>query len=278
MDAKDQRLEVRVSQQQLVDLDTIRSSVDSNYIPTRSDVVRSFIDQGIARHLGGGERALEKMPLGQRLSLYFQIQQTYLIENPNRNPTHTLNGASHKKSEITELALVRQVYLRRMFWFFELDKKSLNSIHHHLGNDAIISLLNSEADVSTCRDLAYVSEVINMFREIEKVVEKGKQEIEYNESNKTLARIDYLSERLQIPLKFKGFPKDRPRLVEMSALLNWVDNGEGQHYIRVQACTTDHTAMYEVMLGVYQEITRDKRGLSLPKLLEMLEDRRLESV
>lgn len=281
MEAKDQRLEVRVTQQQLVDLDTIRNSVDSNYIPTRSDVVRSFIDQGIARHLTGEESTQDEIPLGQRLSLYFQIQQMYSMERQVHRSENTLDihGFNRRKSKITEPMLVRQVYIQRMFWFFELDKDSLASIHYNLPNYTLCTLLNTEASDSACSDLAYVSEILNMFNEIDRVIEKGEYEVNYNDANKDdFAAIKYLSTRAKIPLNFNGFTESSMRLAEMAGLLNWVNKGEKGYSITVPTCSDNFMPVYNAMLEAYKNVMRDKQNLSLSKLVKMLEDYRLEPV
>lgn len=54
MENKDQRLEIRIPQQQLAEVDAIIDSIDPRFKPSRSDVVRSFIAQGIDRHHGRG--------------------------------------------------------------------------------------------------------------------------------------------------------------------------------------------------------------------------------
>ncbi|MGL4752471.1 hypothetical protein [Aeromonas veronii] len=280
MEAKDQRLEVRVTQQHLVDLDTIRNSVNSPYIPTRSDVVRSFIDQGIARHLAGGERSQDEIPLGQRLNLYFQIQQMYAMETQGRNFENTLDirGSNRHKSKITELMLVRQVYVQRMFWFFELDKESLASIHYNLANNTLCTLLNSEASDSACSDLAYVSEILNMFNDIDMVIAQGKCDGEYNDASKeALTTIKYLSTNSKIPLTFKGFTKSSLRLAEMAGLLNWVNRGEGGYHIAISTSSDDFMPVYNTMLDAYNTVMRDKHNLSLSKLIKMLENCRLAS-
>ncbi|WP_160126129.1 hypothetical protein [Serratia sp. Z4] len=47
MDMKDQRIELRLPQQQLEELDNFISNIDGQYKPSRSDVLRTFIAQGI---------------------------------------------------------------------------------------------------------------------------------------------------------------------------------------------------------------------------------------
>lgn len=44
---KDQRIELRLPQQQLDELDNFINNIDGQYKPSRSDVLRSFIAQGV---------------------------------------------------------------------------------------------------------------------------------------------------------------------------------------------------------------------------------------
>ena len=57
------------------------------------------------------------------------------------NPTYGYNY--RVASTVTAEALVRQVYLQRMTWFFELDAVHLQAINPNLGQDMIVSLMLS---------------------------------------------------------------------------------------------------------------------------------------
>lgn len=277
MDIKDQRLEIRIPQQQLTELDEIIESVDTHFKPTRSDVVRSFIAQGIDRHYGRGERQVESIPLGQRLSLYFQIHQTYLSDNQGR-PLNVLDNGNYQRSTITEATLVRQVYLQRMHWFFELDRTGLASVHRNLQTDSVASLLGEEPLEEVCSDLARVIAIRSLFREIVRVLDKADQQRHDDSVQKQLAIIDYHQERKAIPLRFSGFPETQTRLTQMAALLHWIDEGDGSRpvWLKDGVSKWDLNPHYDAMLEVYQDITRDKRGLDLNGLVTLMEDRRLD--
>ncbi|MDI9280144.1 hypothetical protein QMZ65_23275 [Pantoea sp. EABMAA-21] len=280
MDIKDQRLETRITQQEVSDLDDIIASVDTPYKPTRSDLVRSFIAQGIARHYGRSEqkRVKESMPLGQRLGLYFQIQQTYLYQNPGNTPNVLDNGSYNPRSTITESALVRQVYLQRMHWFFSLDRAGLTSVHRSLQSHDVISLMEAEPCGDVCSDLARVVEIRDLFSKITRVLDKARGESNYDDVKKQLAIVDYQQERKGFTLQFSGFPESQPRLTQMAALLQWIDEGDGSRPIweKHGVSKWDLNAQYDAMLEVYQDITRDRRGLDMNSLITMLEDRRLD--
>jgi hypothetical protein len=64
----------------------------------------------------------------------------------------------------------------------------------------------------------------------------------------------------------------------MAALLQWIDEGDGSKSIWETNGVSkwDLNAQYDAMLEVYQDITRDRRGLDMNSLITMLEDRRLD--
>jgi len=280
VDIKDQRLEIRISQQEINDLDEIIISVDTPYKPTRSDLVRSFIAQGIDRYFGRSEQepVKESMPLGERLGLYFQINQIYLYENAGNPPNILDNGSYNPRSTITESTLVRQVYLQRMHWFFSLDRAGLTSIHRSLQSHNVVSLMEAEPCEEVCSDLARVVEIRDLFSKISQVLDKARGESHYDDVKKQLAIVDYQQERKGFTLQFSGFPESQPRLTQMAALLHWIDEGDGSRPIweKHGVSKWDLNAQYDAMLEVYQDITRDKRGLDMNSLITMLEDRRLD--
>ncbi|APW04199.1 hypothetical protein AB295_19240 [Salmonella enterica] len=97
MEAKDHRLEIRISQQQVQEIDDIIASLDTHFRPTRSDVVRSFISQGIERHFGRGPQEENIIPLIQRLNLYFQFCQTERLQRLSEQQPISPLGKWHKQ-------------------------------------------------------------------------------------------------------------------------------------------------------------------------------------
>lgn len=279
MDIKDQRLEIRISQQEVAEMDDIIASVDTLYKPTRSDLVRSYIAQGIDRHYGRSQQEQETIPLGQRLSLYFQIYQIYLSEKTGNKTPNTLDDTySHKRSTIIEPTLVRQVYLQRMYWFFKLDRTGLASIHRSLLSNDLMSVMDAEPCENICHDMARVVAIRDLFSKLSRELEKAEQNSHYNDVKEKLTTVRYISERKGIPLSFSGFPESQTRLTQMAALLQWIDEGDGFRHIweKNGVSKWDLNSHYDAMLEVYQDITRDRRGLDMDSLITMLEDRRLD--
>lgn len=291
MDVKDHRLEIRLPQQQMSELDDIIASVDTPFKPTRSDVVRSFIAQGIERHSGRGRNDESATGFESRLNLYFQMCQIKRLEELSHNRSAYPLGYTHKKnydsvprkitSYISADTLVRHVYLEKQSWFFELDKKSLESIDPDLGRPDVLTLMSPQPSAETCAALADVMAVRNMFWNIGGIMADAETTVvqfNYTDVREKLARIKGYVEDKALPLYFAGYPDTASwRLhTEMRALLDWIDKGisglpSSHFYVTARG---DFTAQYATMLQVYQEV--GKGGIiNLDGLLDLVKDRRL---
>lgn len=283
MENKDQRLEIRLPQQQLTEIDDIIASVDSGFKLTRSDVVRSFIAQGIDRHYGRSGPVQDTLPLGQRISLFFQLCQLQRMACLNDKLTVSPIGYgynnNHASNTVTAEALVRQVYLQRMTWFFMLDAAHLKSIHDSLDQDMILSLMNPEPSPEICNTLEGVMALRDMFLHIRKVLDAAEEKLnewDDQQARNTLARIHGYAKDNDLPLAFSGYPgtEDFTPQIEMYALLNWIDNGEGGIRISDYGLSLDRdlTGKYAVMLEVYQNI-RSNQPFDLNGLEQMVKSR-----
>lgn len=65
-------------------------------------------------------------------------------------------------SNITPEVLVRQVYLQRMFWFFELNRSSLAAIDGVLTCDEVLSLMEPEPGREVCAEVNGVAQLGNV--------------------------------------------------------------------------------------------------------------------
>lgn len=291
MEAKDQRLEIRISQQQSQEIDDIIASLDTHFRPTRSDVVRSFISQGIERHFGRGPQEENTVPLIQRLSLYFQFCQTERLQRLSEQQPISPLGNWHKQkynslprqitSSITADHLVRKAYLEKLDWFFELDEQGLKSIDDLLGREDVLMLMAPQPSAAASTTLADVISVRNMFRTIEAVINDAQNKVDeygYTDVRDKLVIIRDYAESKDIPLTFIGYP-DTPTWTlhaEMRAMLDWIDRGEGGlpvHYF-INHCTGDFTAMYTRMRDVFSDVS-EGAYLNLDGLVAMVKDRRL---
>lgn len=270
---KDQRIELRLPQQQLDELDEFIAGIEGQYKPTRSDVLRSFIAQGVRGKFTPASQEAEMFPLAARLNLFFQICQQLTREGKTLN---TLPRAYDSQrymvrnfidSTITSETLVRRVYLQRMTWFFELDAPHLKSINTDLDQEMILSLINPQHSPEVCKILDTVTALRDMFSEIKKVLDTASKDIEYNSDSeltrKLLTRIEMSSEDNGLPLTFKGYPDTEAfRLqTEMWEMMNWIERGDGNRRIfdsRLR-CDQDLTDRYAVMLEVYQNICSQQR-------------------
>lgn len=292
MDVKDHRLEIRLPQQQMSELDDIIASVDTPFKPTRSDVVRSFIAQGIERHSGRGQNDDSSTSLVSRLNIYFQLCQLQRLDWLTRNNTPAPPlGYGHKQnhgsvppkftSNISADSLVRHVYLEKQNWFFELDKKSLESIDPDLGRKDVLTLMSPQPSPKICAALANVISVRNMFRAIGGVMADAEHNVaqyNYTDVRDKLARIKGYVEDKALPLNFAGYPDSESWQLhtEMLALLDWIDHGSAgfpssSFYV---AAHGDFTAQYATMLQVFQEVSQGGY-LNLDGLLNLVKDRRL---
>lgn len=287
MENKDQRLEIRVPQQQLTDIDNIIASVDSGFKPTRSDVVRSFIAQGIDRHLGRGSRVEESLPLGQRLALFFQIcqQQNMQYAQVSKRPPVLSSRRCGLNTNITAEALVRQVYLQRMFWFFELDRSSLTMINGQLACDEVISLMEPQPNRAVCDEVEAVAQIREMYSQIEAVLKKAEEQSSYTDVQEKLTLIRHYVSRCRIPLSFGGFPESWLCQNQIAALMQWIDEGKAGSYVcegyggRIsprQNDDPDAGKKYAMMVKVHQDIVGVRGQLDLGCLITMVQDRRLD--
>ncbi|ENG7704078.1 hypothetical protein ABVE67_004780 [Citrobacter freundii] len=290
MEAKDQRLEIRISQQQVQEIDDIIASLDTHFRPTRSDVVRSFISQGIERHFGHGPQEENTVPLIQRLNLYFQLCQTERLKclATNQKIMPLGNGHRHKynnnqsvSSDITADCLVRQVYLEKLNWFFELDEQSLKSIDGQLSGGDVQILMAPQPSAEICETLADVISVRCMFRTIEAVINDAQNKVDeygYTDVRDKLVIIrDYAASK-EIPLKFMGYPDIQKWTLhaEICALLDWIDYGNAHFRVRqrIKHSGQDFTEMYACMLSVFRDMS-DGGYLNLDGLVAIVKDRRL---
>ncbi|HHA1259674.1 TPA: hypothetical protein ACOEEM_004384 [Enterobacter asburiae] len=283
---KDQRIELRLPQQQLEELDNFINDIDSQYKPSRSDVLRSFIAQGVRGRFTPAGQEAEMFPLAARLNLFFQICQQQQMQYAMNNKCPPVLG-HHRRSDskITAEALVRQVYLQRMFWFFELDKSSLAAIHGDLTSDEVLSLMPPEASEDVCKDVNQVAQTLAMFKKINEVRNNAEQDSHYTDVQKNLSVLDHYVERCRIPLRFVGYPESWKLHNQVAALIQWIEEGKAGNYQcdgyggRIFVRTNDDAdagRQYAIMLQVYQDIVGEHRKLDLDSLITMAQDRRLD--
>ncbi len=271
MDVKDQRLELRISQQQLDELDEIRSSANSPYPLTRSDVARMYITQGIERHKQGQEDAStapRELPLGERLSVFFHLEQL-LTGRTQGNASSS--GSYHRRepTSIGTLELVKKVYLKRFLWFFELEPEALKELSDGFQGDALLSLLDRQPHAQTSRDLKYVCEVVRMLASIDLCMSRA----EYG--NGVAETIQRYSKRKGVPLEFPGFPESYQQFNEMAWLVRWVDGRKTIEPFSIRATEHDYSAMFDQMLVVYKEFTKGRDEIELEDLQDMILDPRI---
>lgn len=286
---KDQRIELRLPQQQLEELDDFIAGIEGQYKPTRSDVLRSFIAQGVRGKFTPANQEAEMFPLAARLNLFFQLCQLQRMECLNGTGTVPPIGPtfvqkygynnSHARNTVTAEALVRQVYLQRMTWFFMLDTAHLKSIHDSLGLDMIQSLMNPDPSPEICNTLEGVMALRDMFLHIRSVLdaaEKKVNEWDDQQARDALARIRGYAKDNDLPLTFSGYPdtEDFTLQIEMWSLLNWIDDGVGGIRISDYGLRLDKdlTGKYAVMLEVYQNI-RSNQQFDLNGLEQMVKSR-----
>lgn len=264
MDPLDHRLEVRLPQQLMEALDAIRHSVDSPHKLNRSDVVRMFIDQGIDRMKGTSENAPIELSLGERLNLFFQMEMITRTE-PNASTGTSENKYGSHKPTIFEV--VKRVYLKRYFWFFELDASSLEIIDRSLQGDDIAALMNKTSNTGSVQSLKLAADVVRMFSDIKGCLKHNSDSIQSTEI------IAELSARNGIPLNFSGFPAKNKILNEMAALVGWIDGD----YSYLGANNNDAYDMdtYHRMLSIYKNALNSQRHITIDSLRHMMLDMRL---
>ncbi|WP_459379089.1 hypothetical protein [Serratia sp. ser-z] len=288
MEMKDQRIELRLPQQQLEELDNFISNIDGQYKPTRAEVLRSFIAQGIRGKFTPASQEAEMFPLAARLNLFFQL---CLLQQSSSGKPNVLPRAfdrlkytipNYTESTVTAEALVRQVYLQRYMWFFELDVKHLQSINDHLRGDQILSLMEPQHNQEVCNTLDTVIAMRDMFTQIGQVMNKAEQEAgAYDDDSvrDALTRIrGYVADN-DVPLSFKGYPNTAAytQQSQMWALLDWIDEGEGKHTISEYRLRQDKdmTSKYAIMLEIYQDICSN-HPFNLDGLEQMVKSRRFD--
>ncbi|EPJ8754070.1 hypothetical protein SBH91_001115 [Pseudomonas putida] len=263
MDIKDQRLEMRVSQQQLDDLDEIRHSLDSSYIPSRSDVARTFISNGIERFKRGGDESPESLPLGERLSLFFQISQYEMFQNePPRG------SSSDRANRIRQGDIVKTIYLRQFFWFFELDANALRKLSGELQSDHVLALINKAPNAQTVKNLNYVADLLEMFRSIDRCMDG-------DSGGDSTDVIQKLSKRNSVPLSFSGFEESSGQLNEMAAVALWLNADDRKRSPSTIWNNRHDTEVYTRLLTVYREHMKRDSRLTLDTLQDIMLDRSL---
>lgn len=290
MDMKDQRIELRLPQQQLEELDNFIDSIDSQYKPSRSDVLRSFIAQGIRGKFTPAGQDAEMFPLMARLNIFFQICQQLRADNKGLQPLSRASDnlrfsiRNYKESTVTAEALVRHVYLQRFTWFYELDQAHLKAINTTLGQGTLVlSLMNPRHTPEICSVLDSVIAMRDMFARIDSVIKEAENKLEaYPDSalSNSLSRIDGYARDNGVPLRFRGYPDtaDYTQQIQMWSLLNWIDIGEGSHSISEsgQRHDQDLTGKYAIMLEVYRNITLNQR-FDLDALEQLVKNRQFLS-
>lgn len=289
METKDQRLEMRVKQQTLDSMDEIIASINTPYKLSRSDLGRTFIEQGIERHYGRGPKEDGLFPLAARLNIFFQLCQLQRMECAKENrsvppigPAYVMESGYNNRTvpnTVTAEALVRRIYLQRMAWFFELDAMHLKSIHDTLGQELILSLMNPQPSQEICNTLESVMALRNMFTNIGMVIAAAEKKVnDWNDqpTRDALVRIKGYANDNELPLTFPGYPatEDFKLHIEMWSLLNWIGNGEGGQHITEYGLRQDEdlTDKYAVMLEVYQNI-RSNLQFDLNGLEQMVKSR-----
>jgi len=264
MDVKDQRLEIRIPQQQLDELDAIRNSASSTYTLTRSDMARMYIAQGIECHKQGQEETSNvhwELSRGERLNIFFQTEQ-FRIQTKGRRTSY--NKKDPKQVEIEDLDLVNQVYSERFFWFFELDSEGLGLLNGRLQNRTLHSLIDSKFNKQVKENLKRVCEVVRMFTAIEDCMKYA------YDDDRHIDTIKKYSQRNGVPLEFPGFPVSALQLNEMAGLVKWIDADDARWGIITRACDQDFTMVFDQMLVVYRELTKGRRQFNTEILEEMI--------
>lgn len=283
---KDQRIELRLPQQQLDELDDFIDNIESQYKPTRSDVLRSFIAQGVRGKFHSDHTEADDFPLGLRLSIFFQICQQLRADNgalpalSRARDSQKFMDRNYRDSTVTAEALVRQVYLQRFTWFYELDQTHLTAINKSLGQGTLVlSLMNPQHNPQICSVLESVIAMRDMFARIDSLINEAKSKLEnYEDStlSATLARIDGYARDNEVPLRFRGYPNtsEYNQQIQMWSMLNWIDIGEGSHFISESSLRHDKdlTSKYAIMLEVYRNITLNHR-FDLDALEQLVKNR-----
>ena len=263
---KDQRVETRLSSSQSDAIDKIIASLGTKFKLTRSDVVRSFIEQGIENykrtHSLENMSYREEVTLGERLGIFF----TMLKGTPEIN--HSTN--IYKHLNISAYSFISSIYKNKMFWFFELSSDCVNKLYRVDDIRVVNDLLNTNSNPTVCDEFIRIINIITMFRNINDLLSPEKYR-EYEDDNKIIA-IKSLCERNNIPLEFRGFPKENMRLVEMSAVISCGYADSGSIYINGVVAEEDFTKIYTLMHEIYDNIVRQKDRMTLEELHKIVEE------
>ncbi|MFJ5435696.1 hypothetical protein ACIPSR_19300 [Pectobacterium sp. CHL-2024] len=182
MQIKDQRLEFRISSEQLEKIDDIVKGANPLFKVNRSDVIRNFVDQGINKYLN--ESNVNAIPENtiQKLNTFF-----------------ITNDSNSKNFE-----LIKYVYENDLVWFFSLSDIALKEIFEtYYGIDkSIYKTLNKRRsdDYSDC--FSRVAGLLSMFSKIDYMMKKNDYDDGLSElRDEVMSRAD----ALDIPLKFHWF-------------------------------------------------------------------------
>lgn len=276
MEQKDQRLEVRIPGQMVKHLDEIRSEMD--FTPSRSDLVRTFIEQGIAdfsaKRLNGGQvkgdisATTDEIPFASRLLLYFQIA--------GDDKGERWDGFA--KLEYGMREIISQVYTKRWFWIAKLDKTVLKKVHNSFSAASVLSLLDNESVPQICDELIFVLHVQKMFDEICDVM--NPESLKYrnifldDNAKECLAGIKKAADIKSIPLMFYGFLPDQTRLIQMYEFVELANKPEPSHrtFIRSRHLISaeDLRENYAIMLKVFEEVKQDGKPFDYKSLDSMI--------
>lgn len=276
MEQKDQRLEIRIPGQMVEKLDEIRTGMD--FTPSRSDLVRTFIEQGIAdfsaRRLNSGkirsdERTqTEELLFATRFSVYFQLAGTDIIER--RDGQFKLAYSLHE--------IISTAYTNRWYWFAKLDKDVLKKVHNSFSSSLFLSLLDDEPVPEISDELSFVCNIKNMFDEICDV--KNPHSYKYwndfytDRTKEILSGIEKVAEVHSIPLKFYGFLPAEKRLKQMYEFVELACNyvKADNIFIRPRYLTSaeDLRENYALMLKVFNEVKQDGKPFDYESLDSMI--------
>lgn len=276
MEQKDQRLEIRIPGQMVEKLDEIRTGMD--FTPSRSDLVRTFIEQGIAdfsaRRLNSGkirsdERTqTEELLFATRFSVYFQLAGTDIIER--RDGQFKLAYSLHE--------IISTAYTNRWYWFAKLDKDVLKKVHNSFSSSLFLSLLDDEPVPEISDELSFVCNIKNMFDEICDV--KNPHSYKYwndfytDRTKEILSGIEKLADVHSIPLKFYGFLPAEKRLKQMYEFVELACNyvKADNIFIRPRHLTSaeDLRENYALMLKVFNEVKQDGKPFDYESLDSMI--------
>jgi len=263
---KDSRLEIRIAQQQLEELDAIRATVNPPYTPSRSDVARMFITKGINDYKSDGVLPAVEFSLAERLTLFFQL----FPQLPQETRSVTVVNQARQRPSVSFNDLVRHVYLKKYFWFFELDSQHVELLNYGFKYAPVSSVLNAKSNAETNKKFAEVVSIIEMFLDIENCLEHADGEYPSD-----LEIIENLSDRLNVPLKFNEFRAEFSELNEMADLLMMAKQPE--RYRRATSVNTVDLPweFFGRMLSVYRDSLQGSPQISISRLKAMINDRRL---